>query len=147
MACTGDSLTDEQLSRAAELRYDSDWSWGMICQELKCSSHLLRAARESDRWEEACKPWEVQKSDLRRSAYRALLDQVKKGDTAAIKEALARTEGNVAEKHEVAVAATVATVGIDDLVNDDEGRALLSSLAARLCPANGDAADPGVHAD
>lgn len=41
----------------------------------------------------------------------------------------------------------VTTVSMNDLVNDDEGRALLSSLAARLCPANGDAADPGVHAD
>jgi hypothetical protein len=96
MPCTGDSITDEQLSRAAMLHFDSDWTWGMICQDLKCSPMTLRAARESDRWEEACKPWEVLRADLRRSAYKALQRQVDKGDTAAIKEALARTEGNVA---------------------------------------------------
>lgn len=40
-----------------------------------------------------------------------------------------------------------ATVSMNSLMTDDEGRELLLRVADRLCPANGDAADPGEHTD
>lgn len=41
----------------------------------------------------------------------------------------------------------VGTVSMDELMADDEGRALLSRIATRLCPRNGDAAHAGDEAD
>ena len=41
----------------------------------------------------------------------------------------------------------VGTVSMDELMADDEGRALLARIATRLCPRNGDAAHAGDEAD
>ena len=92
---TGESLTDTDLAEAAFLRFSKRASWAAICKQIKCSELILRAARASERWEEAARPYEVQKADLRRSAYSELAKAVRKGLQWAIQEALQRTEGAI----------------------------------------------------
>ena len=72
-------------------------------------------------------------------------------------EALVKLEAQLlgeplADRHELTgkdggPIATAGVVTLTDLVNDDEGRELLLRVAARLCPVNGDAADPSAHPD
>lgn len=101
MPSTGESLTDEQLDEAARLYFLENWSWTAVAtQFLRCAYHTLLAARRSDRWPPIRDRYQVRIDDLRTKAYEALERKVREGDMNAVKEALARTEGPVAQKLE-----------------------------------------------
>ena len=99
MAVTGESLTEEQLARAAHLRHVDSLDWESIATDIGSTSMTLRAARHTDRWEEACKPYETAKADLRRLAYTQLRKQVMAGKMEAITQAIDRSEGSVRQEH------------------------------------------------
>lgn len=101
MPVTGESITDEQLARAAYLRHVESLDWEAIAKDIGCVSMTLRAARHTDRWEEACKPYEVAKADLRRISYTALEKQIRAGKFEAIIQGIDRSEGSVKQQTEL----------------------------------------------
>ncbi len=122
MSYTGASLTDEQLAQGAYLRHVEELDWEPIAKAIGCSPTTLRAARHTERWEEACKPYEVAKADLRRISYTQLEKLIRAGKFDAIIQGIDRSEGSVKQEH----------------VIEHKGEALgkltkdLDSLAARL---------------
>jgi len=94
---TGESISDKQLGVAAYLRRVKDNDWETIADAIQTTEDTLRAVRRTERWEKACEPYNILKCDLRETAYVALERKVREGDVAAIKEALARTEGAVSQ--------------------------------------------------
>lgn len=99
---TGESLTDDELDRAALMYFVENKSWGVICRTLKTSHNTLQAARETERWELIAKGYQVRLEDLRRTAYLQLERKVKQGNMSAITQALDRTEGAVEQKLKIA---------------------------------------------
>jgi len=93
--CTGASITDESLDRAAFLRFNDRKSWDAICKEIGTSRPTLQAARETDRWEKIAKRYDLRRMDLRRLAYIQLEELVLQGGLPAIIQALDRTEGTI----------------------------------------------------
>ena len=99
MPGTGESLTEEQLARAAGLRHVEGLDWETIANDIGSTSMTLRAARHTDRWEEACKPYEVAKADLRRISYTQLEKLIRAGKFDAIIQGIDRSEGSVRQEH------------------------------------------------
>lgn len=152
------AILDPRYIQAARKYIFDGKSVAEIAEEMGVARETVSRWRQKVAWQEAVNRVLAEgASDARAIAYRRLLASAE-GEPggpgiAACNTLLDRIEGPKPQRLEHSgpgggpLEVAVGTVSMDELMADDEGRALLSRIATRLCPRNGDAAHAGDEAD